>query len=73
MGAGDGNRAIFGECKWRNEKVDAAILDGLVCKSSLFNYDQVHFYLFSKTGFTKGCESKADALGNVTLVSFEDI
>ncbi len=29
--------------------------------------------LFSKSGFTKGCIEKAKQMGNVTLVSYEDI
>jgi AAA+ ATPase superfamily predicted ATPase len=73
MGTGDNNSAIFGECKWTNEKVDAAVLDGLIYKSTLFHYDNAHFYLFAKTGFTQGCQTQAEALGNVTLVEFEDM
>ena len=33
----------------------------------------VHYYLFSKSGFTKGCMEKAEEMGNVTLVSYGDI
>ena len=73
MGAGDGNCAIFGECKRTNEKVDAAIFDELVYKSTLFHYTNIHFYLFAKTGFTKSCEDRARELGNVTLVGFGDM
>ena len=73
MGTGDNNTALFGECKWTNEKVDAAVLDGLMYKSTLFHYDNVHYYLFAKTGFTRGCLEKAEANGNVTLLVFDDI
>jgi len=73
VGAGDNNDALFGECKWTNEKVDTAVLDGLVYKSTLFRYETVHYYLFAKTGFTKGCRRQAEELGNVTLVTFEDM
>lgn len=31
------------------------------------------YFLFSKAGFTKGCVNKAEELGNVTLVSYEDM
>ena len=65
--------AIFGECKWTNEKVDTKVLDTLLYRSSLFPYSNVYLYLFSKSGFTKGCVEKADELGNVTLVTFQDI
>jgi len=73
MGAADKNTALFGECKWTNEKVDSGVLEGLIAKSRLFHYDKNHFYLFAKSGFTKGCADKAKDLGNVTLVSYEDI
>lgn len=39
----------------------------------LFQYTKVHYYLFSKSGFTKGCMDKAKEMGNVTLVKYEDI
>jgi len=73
MGTGDNNSALFGECKWTNEKVDAAVLDGLIYKSTLFHHSNTHFYLFAKTGFTRGCQEKAKAHGKVTLVKFEDM
>ena len=73
MGIGDNNSALFGECKWTNEKVDAAVLDTLIERSELFNYDNIHYYLFAKTGFTKNCEIMVNRLENVTLVKFEDM
>ena len=73
VGTADNNTALFGECKWTNEKVDAAILDSLIYRSKLLNYDNVRYYLFAKTGFTKGCIEQAESLGNVTLVAFEDM
>ena len=69
----DKNTALFGECKWTNEKVDLGILETLVKRSRLFPYQNVHYYLFSKTGFTKGCADRANEMGNVTLVRYEDI
>lgn len=69
----DKNTALFGECKWTNEKVDLGVLETLVKRSNLFAYKQVHFYLFAKSGFTKGCVDKANEMGNVTLVSYKDI
>ena len=73
MGEQDRQSAIFAECKWRNEKVDLDVLETLVDRSSLFHYTKVQYYLFSKVGFTKGCMEKAEEMGNVTLVSYEDI
>lgn len=73
MGTADKNTALFGECKWTNEKVDLGILESLIEKSNLFHHSNKHYYLFAKTGFTKGCVDKAEELGNVTLVTYEDI
>ncbi len=73
MGEQDKDSALFGECKWINEKVDLGILETLVQRSHLFPHRKVHLYLFAKSGFTKGCIEKAHKMGNVTLVSFSDI
>ena len=71
MGEADKNTALFGECKWTNEKVDVGVLDLLVERSNLFYYKNKHYYLFAKSGFTKGCVEKAAEMGNVTLVEYE--
>ena len=73
MGEQDSNSAIFAECKWQNENVDLDVLETLIERSGLFHYTNMHYFLFSKTGYTKGCKEKAEAMGNVTLVSYEDI
>lgn len=69
----DKNTALFGECKWTNEKVDLGVLETLLKRSELFFYKKVHFYLFAKSGFTKGCVDRANEMGNVTLVNYKDI
>ena len=73
MGEQDKDTALFGECKWTNEKVDVGILETLQVRSKLFHYQNKQYYLFAKTGFTKGCRQKAEEMGNVTLVAYEDI
>ncbi len=73
MGEQDKDTALFGECKWTNEKVDLGVLETLVKRSKLFSYTNVHYYLFSKTGFTKGCIDKAEEMGNISLVSYNEI
>lgn len=70
MGEQDKNTALFAECKWTNEKVDRGVLETLVKRSNLFSYKTKHYYLFSKSGFTKGCIDKANEMGNVSLVEF---
>lgn len=73
MGEQDKNTALFAECKWTNEKVDLGVLEILVKRGNLFSYKNKHYYLFSKSGFTKGCIEKANEMGNVTLVKFGDM
>ena len=73
MGEQDKNTALFAECKWTNEKVDLGVLETLVKRSELFNYKTKHYYIFSKSGFTKGCIDKANEMGNVVLVEFADM
>lgn len=73
IGFSDKNTALFGECKWRNESVDLNVLETLLERSNLFNFSNKHFYLFSKSGFTKGCIERANELGNVSLITYEDI
>lgn len=69
----DKDTALFAECKWTSEKVDLSVLETLVERSTLFSFKKKHFYLFAKTGFTKGCIDKAVEMGNVTLVVYEDM
>ena len=69
----DKNTALFGECKWTNEKVGLGVLETLINRSEPFPYKNVQYYLFAKTSFTKGCIDRANEMGNVTLVGYEDI
>ena len=73
MGEQDSSSAIFAECKWRNESVDLDVLETLIERSGLFRYTKIHYFLFSNTGFTKGCVEKAAEMGNVSLIKYEDI
>ena len=73
MGEQDKDTALFGECKWTNEKVDLGVLETLIERSTLFAYQKKHFFLFSKSGFTKGCVEKAKEMGSVLLVTYSDI
>ncbi|MBP5202894.1 hypothetical protein J6Z39_01115 [bacterium] len=73
MGEQDKETALFAECKWRNEKVDTAVLDTLIERSKLFRYRKNCYFIFSKSGFTQGCISKAAEIGNVFLVPYSDM
>ncbi len=73
MGEQDKDTALFAECKWTNEKADIGVLETLAKRSRLFSYKNIHLYLFSKSGFSKGCVDEAKRMGNVMLVDYEDI
>ena len=73
MGEQDKDTALFAECKWTNEKTDIGILETLAKRCRLFSYKNIYLYLFSKSGFSKGCVDEAKRMGNVTLVGYEDI
>lgn len=73
MGGQDKDTALFGECKWTNEKVDVGVLETLVRRSRIFHYSETQLYLFAKKGFTNGCVQAAGKMGNVTLVSYKDL
>ena len=72
-GRDDQGDALFAECKWTNEKVDLSVLETLAVRSDLFYARKKHFYLFAKTGFTKGCAERAAEMGNVTLIAYQEM
>lgn len=73
LAVADKDAAIFCECKWTNEDVDLSVLEALTERSQLLPFKQKHYYLFAKSGFTSGCVERAKELGNVSLVTYDDI
>ena len=73
IGPVDDTTLLCGECKWRHEKTDQHVLEDLVRKSQLFPHPHKELWLFSRSGFTRGCAERAAALGNVHLVAFADM
>lgn len=73
MGEESKSAALFAECKWKNERTDVSVLEMLVERSKLFHYSKMHYFLFSKSGFTSGCHQLAEQMGNVSLVDFKQI
>ena len=69
----EGSSAIFGECKWTNSLVDTDVLNDIVRKSRMFHYNHIYFYIFAKRGFTEQCIKKAQSMGNVELICFQDM
>ncbi|ADQ08252.1 DUF234 DEXX-box ATPase [Caldicellulosiruptor hydrothermalis 108] len=69
----DNDNILFGECKWRNQKVDMSVLNNLIEKSMIFNYSEKFYVLFSKSGFTDEVISFAKQNPHVLLISEFDI
>jgi AAA+ ATPase superfamily predicted ATPase len=68
----ENKKAVFGECKWTNEKIPESVVGRLIEKAGMFgNYDAKYYYLFSKSGFTEAAKKKANEY--VKLVEFEDM
>jgi AAA+ ATPase superfamily predicted ATPase len=69
-----GEKAVFGECKWRNAQTGEDTLKELQRKSGLFaGFTSIHYMLFSKSGFTDTLRQRAARQGNITLVGVEDM
>lgn len=66
---------IFGECKWRNEKLDLSVLRELKTKAEIFskNRNNTYYFLFSKSGFTDAVKNEVKADNSVILVDLSDI
>jgi len=69
-----GESAIFGECKWRNEKTGADTLEDIIIKSELLTqFTDKYFYVFSKSGYTDQLINRAMQLTKVQLISIHDM
>jgi hypothetical protein len=64
---------LFGECKWRNQKVGTAELNKLIEKSGMFNAREKMYILFSKSGFSKELYDMSKNDGSLTLFSLEEL
>ena len=73
--ANDGKDYLIGECKWRNEKLDLAVLQDLKQKADIFSRNRTHtwFVLFSKSGFTQAVVEEAEKNDNIILVSIDKL
>jgi len=69
-----GDKAIFGECKWRNMQIGEDVLADLIRKSELFQQFKEHQYmLFSKSGFTSALKDKFAKQGNISLIDLGEL
>lgn len=62
--------ALFGECKWRKEKVDMEMVHTLIERGELFTYQEKHYYIFSKSGFGDEVIAFAEKNHNLKLIDF---
>jgi AAA+ ATPase superfamily predicted ATPase len=68
------DKAMFGECKWRNAPSGGDTLDELRRKSGLFpSFKDVRYMLFSKSGFTGALRDMAEGRGDVVLIGLDDL
>ena len=69
-----GKKAIFGECKWRNENISEDILDALIKKAIVFhNFTDVTYMLFSKSEFNVELKKREKRQNNISLISIDDM
>lgn len=73
--ANDGKDYIFGDCKWRNEKLDLSVLRELKAKADIFtmNRNNTYYIFFSKSGFTETVINEAKLDSSIMLVDLADI
>ncbi|MDR0309467.1 MAG: ATP-binding protein [Candidatus Methanoplasma sp.] len=64
---------ILGECKWQNKEAGADIYAGLKEKAALFADKKIHYYIFSRSGFTAGLRKEAEEDDRLTLVGLDDL
>lgn len=73
--ANDGKDYIFGECKWRNEKIDLSVLRELKVKADIFskNRNRTYYILFSKSGFTEAVINEAKSDSSIMLADLNEL
>lgn len=67
------NKALFGECKWRNDKVDCTVIETLMKRGELFPYSEKYYFIFSKSGFQKEALEYAKQNERIRLISFDEM
>ncbi len=62
---------LFGECKWRNELVDAGVLQTLVERGEIFSCPEKYYFVFSKSGFDESTAGVAEQFGIMRIAFAE--
>lgn len=68
-----GDKAIFGECKWRNEPLSIQVINELIEKSAIFNFKEKYYFFFSKSGFYDEVIAKTRSNDIIKLYTLEEI
>ncbi len=69
----EGDEYIIGSCKYRNDPIGVDELELLRHYADVFGKGKkYHFYIFSKSGFTKGLQKLGDR-GDVKLITLDDM
>lgn len=67
-------KALLGECKYRNELLDMNVVNTLLQHSQLFpEYLHKYFILYSKSGFSPAVNAYAQKEGRFQLVTLEEM
>lgn len=72
----DDSIILFGECKWRNEKLDMDVVNSLIKKSEInvFNkFEKRYYSFFSKSGFTNSVREYSNKNQNILLFGPDEI
>ena len=68
-----GDKALFAECKWRNEPADAIVVNNLLERGEMFSYPEKYYYVFSKSGFGKNALQLAKKNERIHLIDFKSM
>lgn len=69
----NGNKGIFCECKFRNEKFDLSEFNDLICASNIFSdVTEKYYYIFVKSGYTQAVIDESKKY-NVKLLTIDDL
>ena len=68
------NKAIIGECKFKNEVIDKEVYESLINRKGLIDkrYEEVGLMFFSLSGYSKWVKENADP-NNTQLITLEDM
>jgi len=70
----NGDKAILGECKWRNELVSVDIIKGLIEKGDIFTqFKQKYYFFFSKSGFDEKAKEMERGNSAIKLFNFDEM